>query len=86
MDDQTEPIASISDYHDKCYESFVALAAAARLPVRDLGNQLESWEVMNEFDRYRVWAGNVGAMHRGRRYQISLDYRLSEAAFYKQKV
>ncbi|KAK0507602.1 hypothetical protein JMJ35_010125 [Cladonia borealis] len=76
----------ISDSHDKCFRSFTALTTAIRHPVRDFGDQIPPWEVMNEFDRYKIWAGNVGAMHKGRQYQISLDYRLSEAAFYRQQV
>ena len=84
--DSKEPITFISEYHDKCFWSFTALATAVKLPVRNYGDQIKPWEVMNEFDRYKIWAGNVGAMHRGRRYQISLDYRLSEANFYKQQV
>ncbi|KAL9045457.1 MAG: hypothetical protein Q9214_001499 [Letrouitia sp. 1 TL-2023] len=75
----------ISDAHDKCFKSFKGLVAAIQHPVRDLSGQISPSDVRNEFDRYKVWAGNVGAMHRGRRHQISLDYRLSEASFYKQQ-
>lgn len=89
MEGMAEPEISrsfISDSHDKCFRSFAALITAIRHPVRDFGDQIPLWEVMNEFDRYKIWAGNVGAMHKGRQYQISLDYRLSEAAFYRQQV
>ena len=76
----------ISDYHSQCFTSFTQLAAAIRNPKRDFGDQITPSEVTNELDRYKVWAGNVGAMHKGLRYQVSLDYQLSEASFYSQQV
>ena len=76
----------ISDYHSQCFTSFTQLAAAIRNPKRDFGDHITISDVTNEFDRYKIWAGNVGAMHKGPRYQISLDYRLSEASFYRQQV
>ena len=81
-----QPQAPISDSHDKCYTSFQRLISSLDHPVRDFSDQLPRWEVVDEFDRYKIWAGNVGAKHRGKRYQISLDFRLSEAPFYHQKV
>ena len=76
----------ISELHDSCFNSFKQLVEAVRQPIRDFGDQIPPLEVINEFDRYKIWAGNVGATHRGRKYHISLDYRLSEASFYRQQV
>ena len=76
----------ISHAHDECFTSLKNLLAAIQDPVHDFHGQISPENVENDFDRYRIWASNVGAMHRGRRYEISLDYRLSEAAFYKQQV
>lgn len=76
----------ISTYHDRCVQSFTSLIISAVNPVRDFGDQVSPNWLSNEFDRYKVWAGNVGARHRGPRYYVSLDYRLSEASFYRQQV
>ncbi|KAF2197186.1 hypothetical protein GQ43DRAFT_219391 [Delitschia confertaspora ATCC 74209] len=40
--------------------------------------------VQEQFDKYKLWTGNIGATHSGNLYQISLDYRLREAAFFKR--
>lgn len=76
----------ISTYHDRCMQSFSSLINSTVNPVRDFGDQVSPKQLSNEFDRYKVWAGNVGARHRGSRYYISLDYRLSEASFYRRQV
>ena len=76
----------ISTYHDRCVQSFISLIATAANPIRGFGDQISPSQLSNEFDRYKVWAGNVGARHRGSRYYVSLDYRLSEASFYRQQV
>lgn len=40
----------------------------------------------DEFAKVKLWAGNMGAMHSGKTYEISLDYRLKQAPFYKTQV
>ncbi|KAL9101608.1 MAG: hypothetical protein Q9163_003147 [Psora crenata] len=55
-------------------------------PARDLGDQIPIKDVQEEFGKYKIWAGNVGAAHSGRRYEISLDYRLREASFLRHQV
>jgi hypothetical protein len=42
--------------------------------------------VDSEFDKYKLWAANVGAMHSGEQYDLSLDYRLRESPFYRDRV
>ncbi|KAI9769209.1 MAG: hypothetical protein M1840_004338 [Geoglossum simile] len=74
---------SISDAHTKCFLSFVELLSAIENPVRDFRGQVPLEDVVEEFGKYKLWAGNVGAAHSGKRYEISLDYRLKEASFYK---
>ncbi|KAH0543124.1 hypothetical protein FGG08_002550 [Glutinoglossum americanum] len=73
----------ISEAHAKCFLSFVELISVIENPVRDFRDQAPLKDVLEEFDRYKLWAGNVGAAHSGKYYQISLDYRLREASFYK---
>ena len=74
----------ISTEHLKCFELFVRLVEA--IPKSDYASQIPVKEALVEFDRYRVWSGNIGAGHRGKSYKRSLDYRLREASFYKEKV
>lgn len=76
----------ISYAHAKCYFAFEQLVIALQHPVRDFGDQLPVKDVQEEFDKYKIWAGNVGAAHSGKRYEISLDYRLREASFFKDQV
>jgi hypothetical protein len=76
----------ISEAHAECYFSFEELIDIIPNPVRRFGDQLKLNQVQDEFDKYKLWAGNVGAAHSGKRYDISLDYRLREASFYKTQV
>jgi hypothetical protein len=43
-------------------------------------------QIQDDFDRYIVWANNVGAPFRGSDYKRSLDYRLREAGSHKEAV
>ena len=77
---------AISDRHFECFASFTKLVSAVEKSDRAFEDQAPTQAVLNEFDRYKVWAGNMGAAHFGKRYPISLDYRLREASFYKDQV
>jgi hypothetical protein len=76
----------ISEAHAKCYFSFEELVTAIQNPASNFKDQVPLGEVQEEFDKYKLWAGNVGAAHSGKRYEISLDYRLREASLYKTQV
>lgn len=76
----------ISDAHAKCFFAFEQLLKSLQHPVRDFQGQISTKEIRDEFDKYKIWAGNVGAAHSGKRYEISLDYRLREASFFKNQV
>ena len=78
--------ALISDAHAKCYLEFQDLIDAIQHPIRDFKDQVSLKDVKEEFDKYKIWAGNVGAAHSAKRYEISLDYRLREASFLKHQV
>ena len=78
--------ALISDAHAKCYFAFENLIDAIQHPKRDFKDQVLLKDVEEEFDKYKIWAGNVGAAHSAKRYEISLDYRLREASFFKNQV
>ncbi|KAI4157301.1 MAG: hypothetical protein LQ342_008398 [Letrouitia transgressa] len=76
----------ISDSHHRCFLAFEQLVDALQHPARDLGDQIPLKDVQEEFGKYKIWAGNVGAAHSGKRYEISLDYRLREASFLRHHV
>lgn len=52
--------------------------------VADRHEELKQFE--DEFAKFKLWGGNLGAAHSGKTYEISLDYRLQEAQFYKTQV
>lgn len=73
---------SISQAHANCVSVFIALVEASHSPsYKERPN-----EAQDVFDRYKLWAGNVGAIHGTSQYKLSLDYRLREASFYKSQV
>lgn len=76
----------ISDSHAGCILTFKDLINTTQHPVRNFGDQIPLEDVKEEFSKYKVWAGNVGAAHSGKRYEISLDYRLREASFLRDQV
>lgn len=47
------------------------------------GTEVSRAESENELARLRVWAGNVGAHQTGK---VSLDHRLREASWYRDRV
>lgn len=70
--------------HLGCLQSFNRLLQL--IPNSDLispDTQLVK-RVRDEFERYQLWAGNVGAGHS--KYKLSLDYRLEDASFYSEQV
>ncbi|KAF2136882.1 uncharacterized protein K452DRAFT_322128 [Aplosporella prunicola CBS 121167] len=77
--------AAIAMSHAKCYIAFENFITA----IHDLAYEKSAEylvDVSEEFDKYKLWAGNVGAAHSGKLYKLSLDYRLREATFYKDQV
>jgi hypothetical protein len=86
MDSIDRNLKFISHTHAKCYFAFEQLLDAIRHPVRDFGQQIPLKDVQEEFNKYKIFAGNVGAAHSGKLYEISLDYRLREATFLKNQV
>jgi hypothetical protein len=73
---------SIAEVHAVCVSTFLTFIGALS-SAHHRSNQNGAQDAL---DRYKLWAGNVGAMHSGTRYRSSLDYRLREASFYKDQV
>jgi len=76
---------TIAECHDSCEKAFEELILAATEPTRDFGDQLTLPSIKEEYGRFKVWRGNVGAQHHSSR-RISLDYRLRESKFYRDKI
>jgi len=72
--------------HAKCYRAFEELLVALQSPFRNYQDQLPVDEVAEEFQKYTIWAGNVGAARSGKDYKISRDYRFRESSFFKKHV
>lgn len=76
---------TIVECHNICESSFINLIDAMKTPKRHFGEQLSLAFVKEEYGRFKVWRGNVGAHHSVSR-RLSLDYRLRESKFYRDKI
>ena len=65
---------SIASQYARCKNSFNNLLENVG---KSNGDQAVALRLLNEFGRFRVWAGNAGAHRTGR---VSLDHRLREAS------
>jgi hypothetical protein len=76
----------VSSAHARCFFAFESLIRALKQPARDFQDQISLRDVHNEFNKYTIWAGNIGAAHSRKQYEILLDYRLREASFLREQV
>jgi hypothetical protein len=74
------------DLYTRCSLSFAALLTALDDSKRDFSGQLRRKDVESEFDKLKLWAKSVGAKHSGEKYRYSLDYRLRQSPFYRDRV
>lgn len=80
---------SIFQAHYSCVNLFLALSKALQERDRDNTTPASKKPTSNfedAFDKYNLWAGNMGAMNSGHQYRKSLDYRLREASFFRLQV
>ncbi|KAH6867876.1 hypothetical protein B0T10DRAFT_569217 [Thelonectria olida] len=75
----------INNYYNHCHHSFNNLPAVAKNPVRSFGDELPLPSIINEYERFKMWSGSVGARHPPPR-RISLDHRLRDSQFYRAKL
>jgi hypothetical protein len=81
-----DPNLSIAQAHFACIDAFKNLLDDD-VPAYEHGPpRLDGQAMRNAFDKYKLWAGNMGAMHSDQQWKMSLDYRLREASFYKVQV
>lgn len=62
--------------------AFISLERALRDSAR-FAAQVRPQHIADEFDRFKIWAGNMAAHRKGRR---SLEYRLRDAAHLKEEL
>lgn len=79
-----EPL--ISEAYAQCHSKFQELINIICEDSYATSGQEELKQVGDEFAKFKLWAGNLGAAHSGKTYEISLDYRLKQASFYKHQV
>lgn len=79
-----EPL--ISEAYAQCHSGFQELIDAICDHSLATGRQEELKQTEDDFAQLKLWAGNLGATHSGKTYEISLDYRLKQASFYKHQV
>ncbi|KAK0645392.1 hypothetical protein B0T16DRAFT_373332 [Cercophora newfieldiana] len=81
--------AMIYENHVECLKLFTKVAGSIRTQTatRKSPNEHPLDDIiLEELDRYKLWAGNTGAANTGGNWTISLDYRLQEAEFLKDQV
>lgn len=66
----------ISTHDQRCRRVFTKL----------LSDRAQHPKIRDQYDRYKIWAANVGANHMGLTYKKSLDYRLREAPRYRDRI
>jgi hypothetical protein len=69
----------ISAHVDACARGFISLAMALTNEPH-FAVQIRPDMINDEFDRFKIWAGNIAAHRKGRR---SLEYRLRDATHLK---
>jgi hypothetical protein len=75
---------SIFQAHCNCVSLFLAFSKSLQDRERDnttSSTKKSKSSFEDAFDKYNLWAGNMGAMNSGQQYSKSLDYRLREASF-----
>lgn len=82
----TQDSLTIYNYHAECLDSFHRLVAAIKSHPPEAKNQIHLNDLLEELDKYKVWAGNVGAGNMGKYWTLSLDFRLQDAVFLKSQV
>jgi hypothetical protein len=82
LPDQHSP-ETIALHVDKCLKIFNTLCEILSRPYAPFHDQIQLSDVRDEFGRFRIWSGNIGAHRTGR---SSLDYRLRDASHIRQRV
>ncbi|KAI9853576.1 MAG: hypothetical protein M1813_002056 [Trichoglossum hirsutum] len=77
------PDSKIADQSSVCLQSFDRLSTLSRDPQSPFRDELPVSAIDDELGRFRIWAGNIGALRHG---PPSLDHRLREASRVRQHI
>lgn len=72
----SKELATIADHVAGCIGAFKTVSAVTPGEALDYSEKAR-WKIKDEFSRFKVWSGNIGAHQKGR---SSLDYRLRDAS------
>jgi hypothetical protein len=70
------PVSALRDTTQKCMQLFGLLCAAFDGAPTKYAEQMPLRTILDEFDRFKIWSGNLGARQKG---HASLDWRLRDA-------
>lgn len=73
---------NIADHVADCFKAFKSVFAVPVGEAQDSPDKAGR-KIKNEFSRFKVWSGNIGAHQRGK---SSLDYRLRDASHLSSEV
>jgi hypothetical protein len=69
----------------QCVQAFENCIKALEHPIRAFNDHISITQVSEDYGRFKVWRGNVGALHPATR-RLSLDFRLRDAAIYRDMI
>jgi hypothetical protein len=70
------PVSALRDATQKCMQLFGLLCTAFDGAPTKYAEQMPLRTILDEFDRFKIWSGNLGARQKG---HASLDWRLRDA-------
>jgi hypothetical protein len=70
------PVSALRDTTQKCMHLFRLLCTAFDGAPTKYAEQMPLRTILDEFDRFKIWSGNLGARQKG---HASLDWRLRDA-------
>jgi hypothetical protein len=76
-------LTPLFDESNGCCEGFGQLCQILERGTSPVQERLNLPTINDEFGRFRVWSGNIGALQKG---AVSLDYRLSESSMVRGEV
>lgn len=69
-------VQPLKDATQRCMQLFASVCAEAQHAPTRLAEQIPAHVVVDEYDRFTIWSGNLGARQKG---HASLDWRLRDA-------
>jgi hypothetical protein len=83
MDNAPPAATGISEQVFECCSAFNSLLECLHLQRSNGSNRKRMEDIQYQYDRFMMWAGNIGAHKQG---QSSLEYRLRDASHMREAV